>query len=64
MSDEPERRTVRGELVVRLADAPEILSGLRHEMAQLLRDAAEDEGPEVAAFAQRVAAAFEAGQEA
>lgn len=64
MSDAPESRTVRGELVVRLADAPEILAGLRHEMAQLLRDAGEDEGPEVAAFAKRVAAAFESGQEA
>ena len=60
---EPPKGGVRGELVVHVEDMPEVIAGLRREMAQLLRDAGEDEGPEVAAFARRVAAAFEAGQE-
>lgn len=62
--DAPEpRKSVRGELVVRLADMPEALYALRKEMAQLLREAADDEGPEVVEFAKRVADAFEIGQE-
>ena len=55
-------RGVRASLEVRLADMPEVLAGLRHEMAQVVLQAALDEGPEVQAFASRVAAAFEAGQ--
>lgn len=64
MGDEPERRNiVRGELVVRLEDMPEALYALRCEMAALLREAAQDEGPEVEEFAKRVADALEVGQE-
>lgn len=53
---------VRGVLEVHVADMPELLHAMRCEMAQLLREAALDEVPEVAAFANRVAAEFESGQ--
>lgn len=52
---------VHASISLRVADMPEVVSGLRREMAQLLREAALDEGPEVAAFANRIAAAFEVG---
>lgn len=57
------RRGVRHTLELHLADLPETLAALRLEMARLLRQAALDEPPVVASFAERVAAAFEAGQE-
>ena len=61
---QPERpqRGVRASLELDVRGVPEVLQAARRELAQLLRDQALDEGPEVAAFAERVAAAFEAGQ--
>lgn len=60
--DEP-ARTVTGRLELDVRGVPELLFVARCELAKLLREAALDEGAEVAAFAERVAAAFEAGQE-
>lgn len=57
MADQP----VRAQLVMDVRGVPEILAAARQELAQLLREAAQDEGPEVAAFAHRVAAEFEVG---
>lgn len=52
---------VRGYLEVRIADTPEMIALLRREMALILRQAAADEPPQVQAFAERVAGAFEMG---
>jgi len=54
--------TIKAKLVMDVRGVPEILAAARHELAKVLREAAQDESPEVAAFAQRVAAAFESGQ--
>jgi hypothetical protein len=47
---------------VRLADMPEVLAGLRHEMAEILRECAEGETAQVRDKLLEAAAAFEAGQ--
>lgn len=60
MSDTP--RGLRADLVMDVRGVPEVLAAARQELAQALREAAQDESPEVAAFAHRVAAAFECGQ--
>jgi hypothetical protein len=53
---------VNGRIEVRIADMPEVLAGLRHEMARMLRARAEGEPATVRAALEEVAAAFEAGQ--
>lgn len=64
MADDTEQpKGVRASIVMDVKNMPEVISAARREMAQLLRQAGEDEGPEVSAFANRIAAAFEAGQE-
>jgi hypothetical protein len=45
-----------------LDDLPEVLAALRHELAVMLRQVADDESPPVAARLRTIAAAFEAGQ--
>lgn len=64
MADDAEKpRGVRASLVLDVTGMPEVIAAARREMARLLREAAQDEGAEVASFAARIAAAFEAGQE-
>lgn len=48
-------------LVMRIADMPEVLAGMRAEIARLMREAAQDEEPRVAARLCEVAASFESG---
>jgi hypothetical protein len=59
MSNQP--RGLRASLVMDVRGVPEVLAAARLELARLLREAAQDESREVAAFAHRVAADFEAG---
>ena len=52
-----------GVLEVRLADMPEVLSGLRREMASILREAADEEMiPRTAKRLREIANVFECGQ--
>ena len=48
-------------LEISVAAIPEAMAELRQALASLLRQAAEDEPPEVAARLRRLAAAFESG---
>lgn len=53
---------VVGRIEVDVRGIPEVLAGMRHEFAQMLRRVAEDEDAGVAARLRELAAAFEAGQ--
>jgi hypothetical protein len=52
---------MKANLVCDVRGVPEVLAAARRALAALLRAAAEDESADVAAFARRVAADFEAG---
>lgn len=58
------QRTTGLSLAINVNNLPEVLVGLRQEMANILRDAAAGEDPRTVAKLNQLAAAFEVGQSA
>jgi hypothetical protein len=55
------RGTMTASIVVDITRLPEVIAGLRVEMAELLREASQDESPVVASRLRALAAQFETG---